>query len=65
MKKRIAFNACTGEIIECYGTETQFKRTSKHLSMKGDGYNWRTYWVKGYSKRPCEIVFKAAKKLWD
>ena len=60
MKTRRAFNTCTGEIIECYGTEKRFKETSKLLNCYGR--EWRKHYVSGYSKRPCEIVFKAVKK---
>jgi len=62
MKTRRAMNICTGEIIEHYGTEKAFKRAAKLLSYYGS--EWRAWYHSlGYSKRPCQVVFKAMKKM--
>ena len=58
MKVRRAMNVCTGEVIEYKGSRARFRRAVKLL-----GYDdWRGWYTNcGYSKRPCQIVFKAVK----
>lgn len=59
MKMRRAMNICTGEVIEYKGSRARFRRAAKLLGCD----NWRGWYTDcGYSKRPCQIVFKAVKK---
>lgn len=59
MKVRRAMNTCTGEVIEYKGSRARFARAVKLLGYDG----WRGWYTDcGYSKRPCQIVFKAVKK---
>lgn len=59
MKVRRAMNICTGEVLEYRGPRARFKRLAKLLSCS----DWRGWYTNcGYSKRPCQIVFKAVKK---
>ena len=59
MKVRRAMNICTGEVIEYKGSRARFRRMASLLGFD----HWRYMHPNcNYSKRPCQIVFKAVKK---